>query len=453
MVPWCVRMEKTYHFKVLGCRMNHAERREMESILQERGMTSALRSNAPDLEIVHTCSVTGRAAAKSRNAIRRAKRNGKHVFVTGCFTGTDFEVASQLGDTVVTQAGETPMLERFTREVDAFLELTPQEPMQQKNTSLPIATLPTLPGPHTRAELRIQDGCDAHCTFCIIPKIRTTLRSKTIEDVVAEATRLVELGHKEIVFTGVFIGAYGHETALRRKQSNSDGEYLADLLDAVALINGLKRLRISSMEPGDVTPVLLDAMVANTNIVPHLHLPLQSGSDEVLRKMNRQYNTEHYLEMISMVNERLTVDGLPPAITTDIICGFPTETEEDFAETINVAIQSKYLHMHVFPYSVRTGTAAARWVQLPSKVVKDRVNRLLELDTKLSLDYRLKLIDRTVRVMLEQHGEERGQMRGRCEHYAEISVLTREPIGSIVEAKVSQVQAMKTIAMPRLQIF
>ena len=432
--------------------MNHAERREMESILQERGMTPVPISNTPDLEIVHTCSVTGQAAAKSRNAIRRAKRNGKHVFVTGCFTGTDLEVAQELGDTIITQAGETPMLERFAREVDEWMEQPTQE-IPQTTPSLPITTLPLLPGEHTRAELRIQDGCDAHCTFCIIPKIRTTLRSKTVEDTVTEATRLVELGHKEIIFTGIFIGAYGHETALRRKQESPDSEYLADLLDAVAQIDGLHRLRISSMEPGDVTPVLLDAMAANKNIVPHLHLPLQSGSDGVLRKMNRQYTVEQYLEMIAMVNERLTVDGLPPAITTDIVCGFPTETEEDFAQTVEIAKQSKYLHMHVFPYSERTGTAAARWAQLPSKVVKDRVNRLLELDTKFSLDYRLKLLGRTVRVILEHHGEERGEMIGRCEHYAQISLLSKNPIGSIVEAKVSQVQAMKTIAMPSLRMF
>ena len=220
------------------------------------------------------------------------------------------------------------MLERFSREVDVFLELSSQEPTQPKTTSLPIAILPQVPAAHTRAELRIQDGCDAHCTFCIIPKIRTTLRSKTIQDTVIEATRLVELGHKEIIFTGIFIGAYGHETALRRKQESPDTEHLADLLDAVSQIDGLKRLRISSMEPGDVTEVLLDSMVANRNVVvPHLHLPLQSGSNAVLRKMNRQYTIEQYLEMIAMVNDRLTVDGLPPAITTDIICGFPTETE------------------------------------------------------------------------------------------------------------------------------
>ena len=427
--------------------MNHAERREMESILQELGMQPS--SESPDLEIVHTCSVTGQAAAKSRNAIRRAKRNGKHVFVTGCFTGTDPEMANELGDTVVTQAGKTPMLERFANEVNTWLQRPNKE--QPVTTSLPIEALPKLQAAHTRAELRIQDGCDAHCSFCIIPKIRTTLRSKTIEDTVTEAARLVELGHKEVVLTGVFIGAYGHETALRRKQAHPNQEYLADLLDAVAQIDGLQRLRMSSMEPGDVTPTLLDAMVANKNIVPHLHLPLQSGSDEVLQKMNRQYSTSQYLEMIAMVNERLTVDGLPPAITTDIICGFPTETDADFEQTITTAESVGYLHMHIFPYSVRTGTAAARWKQLPPILVQDRVQTLLQLNDTLSLSYREQLIGRTLNVMLEQRVE-KNIFRGRCEHYAEITVKTSANQGELVPAIVIEVTNDITVAQQQLQI-
>ena len=451
MVPWPIRMEKTYHFKVLGCRMNHAERREMESVLQERGMQQA--SESPDLEIVHTCSVTGQAAAKSRNAIRRAAKNGKHVFVTGCFTGTDFDIAKDLGDTVITQAGEKPMIERFEEEVDIWLNTPHKKPSLPKTTSLPFATLPTKFGEHTRAELRIQDGCDAHCTFCIIPKIRTTLRSKTIVDTVIEATRLVELGHKEIIFTGIFIGAYGHETALRRKQESPDTEHLADLLDAVAQIDGLKRLRISSMEPGDVTEVLLDAMIANNNVVvPHLHLPLQAGSDAVLHKMNRQYSIEQYLEMIALVNERLTVDGLPPAITTDIICGFPTETEDDFRQTIAIAQQVQYLHMHIFPYSVRSGTAAARWKQLSPVIVKDRVGRLLKLDEKLSLAFRKQLVGRQVQVMLERTDSESILSKGRCGHYAEISLNTSAKQGELVKATVTEATTQATFAKQDLEI-
>ncbi len=431
--------------------MNHAERREMESVLIDRGMTP--ESVSPDIEIVHTCSVTGQAAAKSRNAIRRARKNGKHVLITGCFTGTDPEVAQELGDTIVQQAGESPMLERFTHAIDSWLEKPTQLDEQPNTTSLPIATLPTARGQHIRAELRIQDGCDAHCTFCIIPKIRTTLRSKTIEDAVSEATRLVELGHKEVVLTGIFIGAYGHETALRRKQSNSDGEYLADLLDAVAQIDGLQRLRISSMEPGDVTPVLLDAMLANQTVVaPHLHLPLQSGSDAVLQKMNRQYNTTQYLEMIDMVNERLTDDGLPPAITTDIICGFPTETEEDFKKTVHLATQVGYLHMHVFPYSFRAGTAAARWKQLPAAIVQDRVQHMLTLDPILSLAFRHRLIGRRVMIMVEQKAEEQGFMLGRCGHYAEIILETAAKQGDLIPAQITHIDGPATFGLSSLRV-
>ncbi len=431
--------------------MNHAEQREMESVLRARGLTP--NSDAPDIEVVHTCSVTGQAAAKSRNAIRRAKKSGKTVFVTGCFTGTDPDVASELGDVIVKQEGSVPMIERFAQAVDAYLELpTPESVKRVETVSLPIATLPTTKANHVRAELRIQDGCDAHCTFCIIPKIRTTLRSKTIDDVVTEATRLVELGHQEVVFTGVFIGAFGHETALRRKQTTPDAEHLADLFDAVAQVKGLKRLRISSMEPGDVTEPLLDAMVANQPIVvPHLHLPLQSGSKQVLRKMNRQYDIQDYMEMIAMTKERLLINGLPPAITTDIICGFPTETEDDFAQTVTVAEKVGYLHMHVFPYSIRTGTAAARWKQLPPTVVRERVNQLLELDESLSLSYRKQLLGKQVEVMLEQDLGD-GTWKGRCEHYAEITLKTSGTKGTLVPAKVTEVNPDSTIAMPTLQI-
>ena len=431
--------------------MNHAERREMESGLLDRSMTPKIES--PDLEIVHTCSVTGQAAAKSRNAIRRAARSGKTVFVTGCFTGTDPIVALEPGDTIVPQAGDAPMLERFAHEVDNWLERPQQKYEQPKTTSLPIATLPKSRGQHIRAELRIQDGCDAHCTFCIIPKIRTTLRSKTIDDTVVEATRLVELGHKEIVLTGIFIGAYGHETALRRKQEAPENEYLADLLDAVAQIEGLERLRISSMEPGDVTPVLLDAMLANQPIVvPHLHLPLQSGSNAVLRKMNRQYTVEQYIDMIAMVNERLTVDGLPPAITTDVICGFPSETDADFEQSVHVAKEVGYLHMHIFPYSVRTGTAAARWKQHPPEVVRNRVQTLLNLDAILSLAYRTNLVGKTVMVMVEQEAEDLGFKRGRCSHYAEITLQTAAEPGELIPVKVTQAHSEMTSGQQTFQI-
>jgi len=458
----------TYRIKTLGCRVNHAEARELETVLGSHGLRPAGDADPPDLVVVHTCSVTSSAVRKSRHAVRRAQRGRPaQVFVTGCYAGTDAEEArnfvSRDDDVIPHHSGDgTTMVERFSRRLGAWLEQRhANQPLRRGCASsstggglrLPVAT-PAAAGRHIRAELKIQDGCDAHCTFCIIPRIRRQLRSKTIPDAVEEAKKLVDLGHPEIVLTGIFIGAYGHETALRRKQTDPHRERLADLLDAVARVPGLKRLRISSMEPGDVTEALLDAMVANAPVVvPHLHLPLQSGSDRILRRMNRQYRVGDYLDMIDMVEQALTTaDGLPPAITTDIICGFPGETDEDFEQTASVAERVGYLHMHVFPFSPRAGTAAARWIDqfVPQNIARARVRRLIDLEEDaengLSIRFRRRLLGRTVRVILEQ--PDRGDpawMTGRCDHYALVHVNTDRPRGTLLHASIAEVDASRTM--------
>mgnify|MGYP006232575909 CR=1 FL=1 len=229
--------------------------------------------------------------------------------------------------------------------------------------------------------------------------MRGKVRSKDVKDVVREVERLVDLGHKEIVLSGIFLGAYGHTTALRRKQVNGHARPLADLLDAVASVPGLLRVRLSSLEPGDLSQELLDAMIAHQDIVAaHLHLPLQSGSDRILSRMNRQYRRTEYLEAVAMATEQLqTIDGLPPAITTDIICGFPGETEQEFEETCQVVEVARFLHMHVFPYSARPGTASARWTSehLDQQLVRRRVRQLIDRETDpndgLSIRYRQQL--------------------------------------------------------------
>jgi threonylcarbamoyladenosine tRNA methylthiotransferase MtaB len=477
-----------YRITTLGCRVNHAEARDLESVLLGRGLRRAADGEPADLEVVHTCGITTTAAAKSRHAIRQAARrsSGRHfprhdlhqatpagvtwcpqIIVTGCLGSTDPQDAARLAggrQHVVAHEAEdgSVLTERFARRVDHWLATRqalgsvrsgPAESCRQTARPLPIVTPRPSAGAHVRAELKIQDGCDAHCTFCIIPSVRRTLRSKTIRDTVLEARRLVNLGHREIVLTGIFIGAYGRPTALRRRQAPTAGEPLADLVDAVAAVGGLQRLRISSLEPGDVTGPLLDAMVANRHVVvPHLHLPLQSGSDAVLRRMNRQYGVGEYLEMVHRVNAALTAaDGLPPALTTDIICGFPGETEGDFERTVAVARRVGYLHMHVFPFSPRPGTAAARWRDrfVVAAVVKARVRRLIALesdpDTGLSIRYRRRLVGRTVRVILEQADRlEPTRMTGRCDHYALIDLETDRPRGDLVHAEIVEATAHRT---------
>ncbi len=464
----------TFRVRTLGCRVNHAESREIESLLLDRGMEPAASTGPADLEVVHTCAVTGQAAAKSRHAIRKAAaaRDGvtPHVLVTGCFVSADEDTASQLtgGSAVVghRDADHRPLVERVATQVDEWLmKRNPQttiarRPLVHPSSGqdagihpLPLLAAPMRPGRHARAEVHIQDGCDAHCTFCIIPTLRPTLRSKSVDVVVEEARRLVELGHRELVLTGIFLGAYGHETALRRKQSRPQAEPLADLLDAVAQVPGLVRLRLSSLEPGDMSQPLLDAMVANQPVVvPHLHLPLQSGSNAILRKMNRQYSVDDYLEMIEQVNEALTDDsGLPPALTTDVICGFPGETEDDFSRTVSVAEQVGYLHMHVFPFSPREGTAAARWTDrfVDHATIKARVRHLIALEEDpidgLAIRWRRQLKNRTLRVILEESDrDDQTIMTGRCDHYERIHVPTAKSRGSVVRVRVTHVGPSRT---------
>ncbi|MHC5022865.1 MAG: MiaB/RimO family radical SAM methylthiotransferase [Planctomycetota bacterium] len=495
----------TYRITTLGCRVNHAEARDLESILLARGLRPADAGRPADLEVVHSCTVTAAAAAKSRQATRRAARRQQQpaagarrpslpitpghasspspsvlgapdpiVILTGCYAGSDPGPAAGLlggADRVISHAADAPgsLVERFAGRVDRWMSCTaapspirPAAAGSSGESTSRLVPLPMVPpqadaGRHVRAELRIQDGCDAHCTFCIIPTTRPRLRSKRVADAIEEATRLVELGHPEIVLTGIFLGAYGHETALRRRQRRAGADPLADLLDAVARVPGLQRLRLSSLEPGDMTDSLLDAMVANRPVVvPHLHLPLQSGSDEILRRMNRQYRAGDYLAMIDQVQETLTDEcGLPPALTTDIICGFPGETEEDFERTIEIARRVGYLHMHVFPFSPRQGTAAARWTAdfLPPAIARARVRRLIDLesdpDDGLSIRYRRRLRGRTLRVILEQADRAAsGWMTGRCDQYALISVPVRRPRGTLVDVTIDEVTATRTVGLP-----
>jgi threonylcarbamoyladenosine tRNA methylthiotransferase MtaB len=236
--------------------------------------------------------------------------------------------------------------------------------------------------------LKVQDGCDAYCTYCIIPKIRKNVCNKDVKSVLTEAKNLVEAGHREIILTGIFLGAYGQTTARRKKWDPAKQDMLAELVNAVANVEGLKRLRLSSLEPLDVTDRLLEVMTNHTNIMPHLHLPLQAGSGNVLRKMARQYTIEDYMRVIDTVKAAFD----RPAITTDIIVGYPGETEDDFNETLNISKQVKFAKIHVFSFSTRENTAAVKMAELFGKVppaeIKRRSTALQALDNQLQADFR-----------------------------------------------------------------
>jgi threonylcarbamoyladenosine tRNA methylthiotransferase MtaB len=270
----------------------------------------------------------------------------------------------------------------------------------------------------SRAFLKVQDGCDAYCTYCIIPKIRTNVCNKGVKTVLKEANNLVQAGHKEIILTGIFLGAYGQTTARRKKWDTDKLDSLSELVNEVASIDGLTRLRLSSLEPLDVTDRLLEVMTTHNNIAPHLHLPLQSGSANVLRKMARQYTIGDFLRVVKRAKKAFD----RPAITTDIIVGFPGETERDFRQTVEVAKKVGFSKIHVFSFSVRKNTAAEKMAKLFGKVnpqeIKRRSGILQAVDAELQDQFRQSCTGLREQVLIEKTNPH----RGRCGRYFMIDV-------------------------------
>jgi threonylcarbamoyladenosine tRNA methylthiotransferase MtaB len=265
--------------------------------------------------------------------------------------------------------------------------------------------------------LKIQDGCDAWCSYCIIPQARPKVHSKPPDKVLAEANALVASGHKEIVLTGVHVGAYGCASVRRRQQTPRPGANLPDLLEKVARIRGLARLRVSSLDPADVTPRLLDVFASHRNIMPHLHLSLQSGSDVVLARMCRPYTADDFRAKVELIRNRLD----RPAITTDIIVGFPGETQADFDRTRALAEEVAFSKIHVFAFSPRQGTAAAKMQnRVPTQVTKQRSQILRDLDLDLQRRFRDRFIGETAQVLVETAN---GSPAGRAERYFMVRVV------------------------------
>ncbi len=446
-------MSGKYRLRTLGCKVNQYESQQLRELLEAHGLQPADPHQTPDLAVVNTCAVTASASAKTRQAIRRASAGGTvPVVVVGCGAvaeahrlrripgvvavwGHDTSAIEQLRDYVVHRlgsdpdrtagprrdsvAGAGPRLraggddgwmspgwpagdERSPRATDSnsFIHQTSVAPSpgEVNADSGATETIRRFDG-HQRAFLKVQDGCDASCTYCIIPRLRSALSYKPIDAAVAEARALVEAGHREIVLTGIYLGAYGRETAVRRRFAKLGRPGLAELVAALARVEGLARLRLSSLEPGDVTDELLDVLAAHDCCVPHLHLPLQSGSPTVLRRMNRQYTADDFREMVA--NVRAALDR--PAISTDVVVGFPGETEADFEQTVEMVLQAGFCKVHAFPFSPRGGTAAARWKEsfVAADVLQDRLARLRTLERQVARRFHEQFVGGVERVLVE----------------------------------------------------
>jgi len=437
---------KTFAVHTLGCKVNQYESQQIRQILEQFGMTAAKHAHYADIVVINTCCVTHIASSKSRQSIRKVQKAHPDatVIVTGCLpVGPDTEIKDLDNIIIVKDKGTLPLiLERLSQKLPIssnnpnhskpinrsrikhknpnLTQLDEPEHMEKcpdSNNSLP--TLTRFSG-QSRAFLKIQDGCDAYCTYCIIPKIRTEVCNKSVKTVFQEARDLVMAGHKEIILTGVFLGAYGQKTARRKKWNPKNIDALSELVEQVSDTKGLERLRLSSLEPLDVTDRLLEVMSSRENIAPHLHLPLQAGSANVLRKMARQYTIDDFLRVTEKVKNAFD----RPAITTDIIVGFPGETDEDFQQTMDIAKQVGFSKIHVFSFSIRKNTAAEKMVKLFGTVspqeIKHRSTALQQLDAELQEKFRQACTGLRETVLIEKTNPP----RGRCGRYFMVDAST-----------------------------
>lgn len=381
----------------LGCKVNAYEIDVMQQKLAEKGYNIVPFDSEADIYIINTCTVTNIADRKSRQMLHRAKAKNPDAIVVavGCYVQTGREDVEK--DPAIDLAignnrkGEiVEILEGFLKERDAssmhaidIIDIN--APCEYEDMTL------THTAEHTRAYIKIQDGCNQFCTYCIIPYARGRVRSRQAEEIINEIKGLADNGYQEIVFTGIHISSYGVDF--------KDGTTLMTLLERVHDIEGISRIRLGSLEPRIVTEEFANKLGKMSKICPHFHLSLQSGCDATLKRMNRHYTTGEYFECV----ERLRKNFISPAITTDVIVGFPGETEEEFNTTKVFLEKVKFYEMHVFRYSKRQGTIAAGMKeQINENIKAKRSNELLLMEKEHSKDFRKNYINEMEEVLFEE---------------------------------------------------
>jgi len=432
---------QTFAVNTLGCKVNQYEAQQIIQFLTSCKLLYVQDFKKADIIIIHTCCVTHIASAKSRQLIRKAQKQNPNakIFVSSCLVNADPAEFKNLDEKLLLAGNLEELFDLLKQQLTtAGIDFKSID----NNTLTKYETIEKFYG-QTRAFLKIQDGCDGYCSYCIIPKTRPNITFKPIEKAIEEAQHLVNSGHKEIVLTGIFLGAYGQETVKRKNWPDNENPVLAELLEKISQVSGLKRIRLSSLEPADVTDKLLDVMKNNYNIMPHLHLSLQSGSDKILKKMNRQYSVKDFVNSIEKI--KLQLDR--PAITTDIIVGFPGETIQDFAQSLSVANIAGFSKIHIFPFSKRVGTAAEKLQDhIDKKVITERILKLRELEILLANKFRKQFIGASAQVLIEDEvnpstgSGQANSGRGRCERYYEISVVSNRTLikGEIVKCKINE---------------
>jgi threonylcarbamoyladenosine tRNA methylthiotransferase MtaB len=407
-------------FKTLGCRLNQAESEQALEALGARGFDLAHAGEQPDVVVINTCTVTAESTASSRRLIRKTAEAhpGATVVVTGCYAVAEPEAARAIPgvDLVVGNDHKDRLAELVTavpavRRLPLVMRAAPTERLR------------------TRVAVKAQTGCDEWCTFCIIPRTRGPLRSYPEEQVVADVRRQVERGVREVVLTGVHLGKYGEDRGER--------EALARLVDRLTAIDGLLRLRLSSVLPVQVTPALVERVRDDPKVCRHLHVPLQAGDDEVLARMHRPYRIAEFLDRVE--HAKAQVPGL--GLSTDVIVGFPGETRAQFAATMAVVERVGFSKLHVFRYSQRPDTPAATMPdQVPAAEKKARARELIALGSELRRRFHEDHVGRPLQVLVEAAGE--GLAEGTSDNYVKV----RFPGGAELVDRVVTVRGLRADA-------
>ena len=405
-------MEKTVAFYTLGCKVNQYETNAMEQQFIKNGYKVVDHHDFADIYVVNTCTVTNIAERKSRQMLRRVKDINKDAIlvVCGCYAQVAKEELEKIPEIdIILGINEkndiVKIVEDYIKKQANKEEIVSDVSNQNEFLDFGDVTYTE----KNRAVVKVQDGCNMFCTYCIIPYARGRIRSRKIENVVSEITKIAKLGIKEVVITGIHVASYGKDF--------EENIGLIDLLEAINKIDGIERIRLSSIEPNIIDEEFVKRLSKLEKICPHFHLSLQSGCDETLKRMNRKYTTKKYKEAVDLLRSYFPDVNF----TTDVIVGFPGETEEEFNTTYKFLEEIKFYRMHVFKYSKRRGTVAEKMPnQIDGNIKEERSNKLIELSNKNENEYNESYIGKEVNVLFEEY--ENGYFRGYTTNYMMVNV-------------------------------
>jgi len=430
---------KSVAFLTLGCKVNSYETEAMQNLFQKDGYQIVNFAEHADIYVINTCTVTNIADRKSRQMLHKARKMNENAIViaVGCYVQAAKEVLEQdvAIDIVVGNNRKIDIIQILNEHVkgnigdqDAVIDISKEAEYEELSIESVAEKI--------RAYIKIQDGCNQFCSYCIIPYARGRVRSRPESAIIQEATNLVQKGYKEIVLTGIHISSYGIDFQEKSEKIEFSQPHLLQLIVKLSAIDGLERIRLGSLEPRIISEEFAQTLANNTKVCPHFHLSLQSGCDETLLRMNRKYSAQEYYEKCVLL--RKYFDN--PAITTDVIVGFPGETEEEFEETKNFLRKVSFAQMHIFKYSVRKGTRAENMPnQVKEEIKTERSNILLALEQEMVQEYQSTFMEKAEKILIEENTIINGQsyLIGHNERYLKLAIKSEnDSINQIIQGKV-----------------